>query len=766
MQSAWLRTRPQLPAVRLPGGTIPSAVLVFLIVIVVANSTVTVNWVPGSVLVTKVALLAALVFGLLALIRRIPWPVPVLLLVMGAIPVGLIVTQPALLGAHPQDPRDLLALGEVWLQRTLSGAAASEVVFYLLLMAILFWIVGGWLAWCVLRWRQPLLGLVPGAVFFATNILNYPNDQNGYTVAFLALTLSLLLWTTYQRSLDQAQRMRIRMSGDARWDFWESGVVVLVGVIVLGLFLPPISQADQSVDIENGLFRGWAEFQQTLNHPTEFGRGISSGTSIGFSSDVPLGGPISKTGGVVFTYNYQGNYGIPVYFRGLNITSPAGGLWRFSTGRSVRAYLAKDRAPTYAEDYRDMAAGTFTVTMLKPPAKATDVIFYPGELRKLDRDSLVTESLTTSLGPLNTIDRVSGLGTNGGIGNYKVTVAYSGATEDELRRAGTDYPAWVDTYRGFPEGYRPDATLKKVKTLAQQVTQGATNPYDQATAIERYLRDTANYTYTLKPYDPPTDMDPIEYFLFVSKQGYCEYFASAMGDMLRSLGIPTRLVNGYGPGTFDEHIGKYVVREADAHTWVEAYFPTYGWIPFEPTADGTYYAIPRGIQSGPVCTRDSCDTAADTDPAAAVPGKPKPLRGDMGDVQDAGGQTGVLGIPSPLVVPSLITLLLLFVFAVYIAGRQYLRPRTVGGVWSRTRRLVSLAGGEVRPGETPTEFGARMAHDFPEAGPELKELATRFDVAAYAPSELAATSKPAVMSAWTSLRPLLVRRVVARFRPA
>src|SRR5919204_160881 len=120
---------------------------------------------------------------------------------------------------------------------------------------LLFLIVGGWLAWCVLRWRQPLLGLVPGAIFFATNILNYPNDQNGYTVAFLVLTLALLLWTTYQRSLEQADRMKIRMSRDARWDFWESGVVVLVGVIVLGLFLPPISQADQSVDIENGLFR-------------------------------------------------------------------------------------------------------------------------------------------------------------------------------------------------------------------------------------------------------------------------------------------------------------------------------------------------------------------------------------------------------------------------------------------------------------------------------------------------------------------------------
>ena len=766
MQSAWLRSRPQLPGVRLPGGTIPSAIVVFLIVVIIANSTVTVNWVPGSVLVTRVALLAVLIFGLLALIRRIPWPLPVLLLGISAFPVGLIATQPALLTAHPQDPQDLLALGGVWLSRTLDGEAASDVVFYLLLMAILFWIVGGWLAWCVLRWRQPLLGLVPGAVVFATNVLNYPNDQNGYTVGFLALTLALLLWTTYQRSLDHADRLKIRMSGDARWDFWESGVVVLVGVIVLGLFLPPISQADQSVDIENGLFRGWAEFQQTLNHPTEFGRGISTGTSVGFSTDVPLGGPISKTGGVVFTYNYQGNYGIPVYFRGLNMTSPSGGIWRFSGARSVRAYLPKERTPSFAEEYRDLEAGTFTVSMLKPPGKATDVIFYPGDLRKLDRDALVTETLSTTLGPLNTIDRVSGLGSNGAIGNYKLTVAYSGATEDELRRAGTDYPAWVSAYRGLPAGYRPDPTLEKVKSLAEQVTQGATNPYDQAAAIERYLRDTNNFTYTLKPYEPPSGVDPIEYFLFDSKQGYCEYFASAMGDMLRSLGIPTRLVNGYGPGTFDEHIGKYVVRESDAHTWVEAYFPHYGWIPFEPTADGTYYTIPRGIQSGPLCTRDSCDTAGDTDPGAAAQGKPKPFRGDIGDAPEGGAPTGVLGIPNSLFVPSLITLLLLFGFAVYIVVRQYLRPRTVGGVWSRTRSLVRMAGGDVRPGETPMEFGARLARDYPEAGPELKELAASFGVAAYAPPEVAATSRPAVMRAWETVRPLLVRRVVARFKPA
>ena len=75
------------------------------------------------------------------------------------------------------------------------------------------------------------------------------------------------------------------------------------------------------------------------------------------------------------------------------------------------------------------------------------------------------------------------------------------------------------------------------------------------------------------------------YFLRDSHEGYCQYFAMAMGEMLRSLGIPTRLVNGYGAGFYDDIQHRQVVRDADAHVWVESYFPGYGWIPFEPTND-------------------------------------------------------------------------------------------------------------------------------------------------------------------------------------
>src|SRR5207245_11535759 len=107
----------------------------------------------------------------------------------------------------------------------------------------------------------PLLGLVPGAAAFATNVLNYPSDQNGYTLAFLIVTLSLLLWTSYLRSLDNASRRRVKLTGDARWDFWESGVVVMAGVIALGIFLPRLSHAGAAADIARGRLRAWWEVQ-------------------------------------------------------------------------------------------------------------------------------------------------------------------------------------------------------------------------------------------------------------------------------------------------------------------------------------------------------------------------------------------------------------------------------------------------------------------------------------------------------------------------
>ena len=105
-------------------------------------------------------------------------------------------------------------------------------------------------------------------------------------------------------------------------------------------------------------------------------------------------------------------------------------------------------------------------------------------------------------------------------------------------------------------------------------------PYDKAVAIERFLR--SRYAYTLKLSGKPGD-DPLAHFLFETHAGHCEYFASAMTIMLRTLGIPSREVNGFLPGEYNDLAGDYIVRASDAHSWVEVYFPGTGWVTFDPT---------------------------------------------------------------------------------------------------------------------------------------------------------------------------------------
>lgn len=794
MLSAWSERARSLPVRwRPPAGTLAVAIFVVFITICFGNSTVDANWVPNSTGLTNLALVAALFMGVLALIKRVPWPV--------ALGIGVLVGPVAayfgahqeLARTHPGDPTDPLQLAGTWIGRVLNGDDVYDPAFDLYLLYLLFWVVGGWLSWCALRWRQPLLGLAPGAAAFTTNVLNSPSNQNGYVVVFLILTLGVLLWTSYVRSMETATVRRVRLSSDARWDFWETGVVVMAGVIVIGLLAPPLTTTDRTVDIENGSFRGWAELQQRLNHPVAFGRGTSSGTSTGFASLAQLAGPIHKTGGVVFTYTISGAYGGPRYFRGVNLDStssgPGGSYWRYAgDAAGLTLPLQKDASPPYAEGYSNQATATFKIQMLKPPDTATNVLFYPSTLLKIDRNATAhawhpnqTPAGLLPADKLETIDRLSVQGGNGAAGSYAVAVAYSTATEDQLRSAGTAYPAWLDPYRNFAGiyrsagqadvspltsgTYRSKAAIQRIHDLAVQVTEGKDNPYDQATAIESYLR--SNYTYTLTPTVAPRDADPLDYFLFNSKEGYCEYFASAMGDMLKSLGIPTRLVNGYGPGTFDEKLSKYVVRESDVHTWVEVYSPGYGWIPFEPTPDGTYFPIPRGSVAA-VCARDSevCSAGDQGVGAGDTGGVRGPDKGalDAGDLGFGGGSSNQSPVPGGF--PTVIIGLVVIAAGVWLFISRYLRPRTVSGVWRRTSLLSGLAGVRSRAGETPIEFGDRLGREIPEAATPARQLAEKFAVAAYAPREVAAATRAPVMTAWDELRPVLLRRVRGRLRLA
>lgn len=124
----------------------------------------------------------------------------------------------------------------------------------------------------------------------------------------------------------------------------------------------------------------------------------------------------------------------------------------------------------------------------------------------------------------------------------------------------------------------------RIGRLARQLTQGVTDPWEQARRIEAYLK--ANYQYTLQMRDPG-GREPVEHFLFHERRGHCEYFASAMVVLLRTLDLPARLVNGFLPGEWNDFGGYYLVRKRDAHSWVEMYSPGVGWLSFDPTPSGS-----------------------------------------------------------------------------------------------------------------------------------------------------------------------------------
>jgi transglutaminase-like putative cysteine protease len=756
----------------LPGGVVWTSVLVFLLTLAIAKSTVTAQWVTGVGIevVPLVAISGAILMGLLAL-TPVPWAACLAIgMVLGPVVAGFS-AWPALRVEHPTDPTSL-GLLSLWWGRLLDGSAITDPAFDLFLISWLMWVTGGWLAWCVLRWRRPLLGLVPGAAAFATTLLNLPRDQNGYVLAILVLTLALLLWTNYIGAIANATRAHVKLTGDARWDFWESGLVAMAALIVLAIMLPPLSTVDRTADMESSAFNNWAQLLQTLSHPGLPGTaGVGSGTT-GFSTDVLLSSSLKRNRDIVFQYTTTGAYSGPTYFRGVDETLLFAGVWRYRDAKPFTDPLQKSEVPLFGEDYAKLGVAGFNVRMISPPSGNSSILFYPGRLYKVNRDSLVTESLVpppSAQGILMNVDRLDSVSPRTSRGGYVATVEYSTATEADLQSAGTSYPDWVSAYKGVPpDGYRSAAVLDRIHKLALDVVNaaGATNPYDEASAIEAYLRGPT-FTYTLDPPRPQAGVDPLYYFLFNSHQGYCEFFATAMGDMLRSLGIPTRLVNGFGPGTYESTINSYVVRSDDAHTWVEVYFPKYGWIQFEPTHDNVYSTIPRGLSGGSnACLHDlGCDTVGGVGAGGVIPSPSAEARGfrDPGSTPSGGGGFQIPDASTLTKIVGLVLAVFLFAFA---AAARYLRPRTVMGVWRRTLALARLAGADQRPGETPLELGRRLAWSFPEASDPMRSLTDGFVVAAYAPPEVARSARASVMEAWSALRPLLLRRALARLRPS
>ena len=229
-------------------------------------------------------------------------------------------------------------------------------------------------------------------------------------------------------------------------------------------------------------------------------------------------------------------------------------------------------------------------------------------------------------------------------------------------------------------------------------------------AIEEYLRE--NYLYSLRSPVPPADQDSVDHFLFDTNVGFCEQFASATAVMLRTLGVPTRVVVGHTPGTRNPFTGYYEVKESDAHAWVEVWFPGLGWYEFDPTFD-----IPQAEME-----------LADVLPIAKVF---RFIAEKLGDVVPA----GMKGALQTALVVTMIATGAFTVLRLWLRRRrpQEVEPAPEEGVrlafWKLERALASR-GSPRKPSETPHETLLRSGRQ--TGAPALTDEARTLDEVLYA----------------------------------
>ena len=172
--------------------------------------------------------------------------------------------------------------------------------------------------------------------------------------------------------------------------------------------------------------------------------------------------------------------------------------------------------------------------------------------------------------------------------NFNVVSWVSAPTVEQLLAADRNYPDWVTgRYLELP----PDMP-GRIKALAIALTGGEQTQYDQVMAITSYLRRMITFQDVIP--NPPANRDPIDWFLFDYKKGFCNYYASAEVLLLRSIGIPARLAVGYAEGTSDQDGISFEIKAHDSHAWPEVYFTNVGWVEFEPTASQPATILPRG----------------------------------------------------------------------------------------------------------------------------------------------------------------------------
>ncbi len=479
----------------------------------------------------------------------------------------------------------------IWVDQSLAGRQPdNDDTAFVLFLSILFWFLGHNAAWHVFRVDRVWRVIIPTGLVLITNQFYYQGDTSldVYLIAFVILSLLLLIRSHIDAREFDWYMHRVSFPNYVRRTFFLAGAILAV-VIVLVAWVAPAGQDDKSLDrieelMSGDIFLELADLWSRLFSSLE-GQGIATADYYG-GDELQLSGAVQLGDRPVMSI--EAPFGPRYYWRSTVYDTYDTNSWTWKHYRSVRAYTDQSGLRLNIGDVLNGARREVrhTVTMLIRATKLVHAAPQPvlmglpveAELDCIDnieQRTCVNENRPSDVAIIQARRALrSG-------DSYTVTSSISTATATMLRAAEQVYPEWV--LRRYLQGGSDVSPL--VRDLAYRIVTevGAQTPYDKAKAIERWLRTNIQYNESIPA--PPRDADPVEWFLFQRREGYCNYYSTAMVLMLRSQNVPSRVAAGFAQGTWLPDQNTFLVRERDAHTWVEVFFPGYGWVEFEPTAD-------------------------------------------------------------------------------------------------------------------------------------------------------------------------------------
>lgn len=637
-----------------------------------------------------------------------------------------------------------------WFRVVSTGGQATNNLLFLVLLSIVAWILGYFGGWSVFRARSAWWPVTASATALTLVLANFPNL---YPDMLVELVGSMLLIGRMNLEARQVvwQSTGLRQSMGVTERAFRSSVALAIALVLLA-WVAPSALASRAISQNIGqVSRPWDSAQAEFNRlfgglqPQHDQASLS-----GFSRSLTLHGSFHLAN-------------TPV----LRITSPRAEYWRAIVYDQYtnHGWLSSDPI-----DQRSLSAGANIgpptdqqraaiaqqVTVLVPRG---NYLVGASQPMSFSRPVNAQAFPDTAGSAVDLVDVSSVQPVEKGM-QYTVTSDVSIATAAELRTANQAYsPDIRQRYLSLPP------IPERVHQLALSLTAGQPDPYDKAVAIESYLR---TFPYTLDVPTPPANQDGVDYFLFTEKKGYCDYFASAMAVMLRSVGIPARVVSGYATGS-PQGNGTYLVRDADSHSWTEAYFPPFGWIPFEPSGSwptfqrgngnasaGPPTVVPTSVpQSGSTSQQNQ---ATPTPTPSPTPQSQAPLPATLASSRP---DINLRWLLPWLLILALIAAVVLAVWYVWEGSLRGLPPAVVA--YAKMTRLAALAGFGRQPSETPGEYGRALGRVVPEVSSSIERIASEYSQHRFGQQTTAPRVPPTRL--WRFVRNALLRHIGRLRRP-